>query len=47
MQHPTLMAWNGKQENKEIAQNILYKRSEANGNASIGIYDQKLDLSIS
>ena len=47
LQHPTLMAWNGKQENKETAQNILYKRSEANGKASMGIYDHKLDLSIS
>ena len=47
LQHPTLMAWNGKQGNKETAQNILYKRSEANGNASIGMYDPKLDLSIS
>ena len=46
LQHPTLIAWNGKQQNKETAQNILFKRSESNGNASMGMYDPKLDLSV-
>ena len=43
LQHPTLMTWNGQKENKEAAQDILYKRAEANGNASMGLYKSLMD----
>ena len=47
LQHPAIMAWKGKDENIEIAQSILYNRSKANGNASMGIYNPDEEMSLS
>ena len=38
LQHSTVLAWNGKDENIKAAQGVFLNRCKANSNAQLGVY---------
>ena len=47
LQHPAIISWDGKKENKKTAQDILLHRAIANSKASIGEYSAIMEEKIS